>query len=139
MYQDAAAVLQEIFGKKAEEIIKSQSSEDSPFFLYLAFQAPHYPLEVPAKYRAPCRHFRDPKRQTYCGKLSTLFSKGQKYPRIPYFAAMLNALDLAVGRVVVALDETAQYQNTIIVFNTDVSARIVSLSQTLHTITTVNI
>src|SRR3569623_1479270 len=52
---------------------------DDPFFLYLAFNAPHVPLEATDKYLERVKHIKDDKRRTY--------------------AAMCTAMDDGIGRV----------------------------------------
>jgi arylsulfatase A-like enzyme len=69
-----------------------------PLFLYLAFNAVHMPLQVPAEYEEPYRHLSGEQRT---------------------YAAMVSAMDAAVGQVVAALQETGMRENTLIVFSSD--------------------
>jgi arylsulfatase A-like enzyme len=86
---------------KAVEIIRRDAAAQQPFFLYLAFNAPHYPLEAPfelvSKYR---KRFPD----------RGLFA---------IFAAMVDRLDTGIGRVLAALDELKISENTLVVFTSD--------------------
>jgi len=90
----------------AEEAIKIiRESRDAPLFLYLAFIEPHFLIEAPeenvAKYRGKFR---------------------EKDPKEPYnarYAAMINRLDAAIGRIMKTLDETGMAQNTLVVFSSD--------------------
>ena len=86
---------------KAVEFIHRDAATGRPFFLYLAFNAPHYPLEAPAelvyKYR---RRFPD----------RGLFA---------IYAAMVERLDTGIGRVLAALDELKLAQDTLVVFTSD--------------------
>jgi len=86
---------------KAVEFIRRDSATEKPFFLYLAFNAPHYPLEAPAdlvtKYR---RRFPD----------RGLFA---------IYAAMVERLDTGIGRVLTTLDELKIASNTLVVFMSD--------------------
>jgi arylsulfatase A-like enzyme len=72
-----------------------------PLFLYLAYNAPHYPLEAPAelvyKYR---RRFAD----------RGLFA---------VYAAMVEHLDAGIGRVLATLDELRLTAQTLVVFTSD--------------------
>jgi arylsulfatase A-like enzyme len=81
--------------------LDAHPSSGPPFFLYLAYNAPHYPLEAPAalvnKYR---RKFRD----------RGFFA---------IYAAMVEQLDAGVGRVLRALDERKLADNTLVVFTSD--------------------
>lgn len=72
---------------------------DEPFFLYLAFNAPHRPLEAPEVYLARHAGIADPKRRAY--------------------AAMISAMDDAVGRVLAALEEHGLAESTLVVFLND--------------------
>jgi arylsulfatase A-like enzyme len=74
-------------------------NSSSPFFLYLAYNAPHWPLEVPQAYYDKFSGISDPIRRTY--------------------VAMIAALDDNVGRVLDKLDQTGQRDNTLIVFLSD--------------------
>ncbi len=86
---------------KAVEFIRRDAATAKPFFLYLAFNAPHYPLEAPNelvnKYR---RRFPD----------RGLFA---------IYAAMVERLDTGIGQVLTTLDELKIAQNTLVVFTSD--------------------
>ena len=58
-----------IFSKEAQKIVK-QHDRESPLFLYLAFQAVHSPLQVPAKYLEQYQHIKDKNRRIYAGMVS---------------------------------------------------------------------
>lgn len=73
--------------------------KNNPFFLYLAYNAPHAPLQATEKYLQRFAHIKDLKRQTY--------------------AAMVSAMDDGVGRVLDKLDALHLAQNTIVVFISD--------------------
>ncbi|MBM3861270.1 MAG: hypothetical protein FJ395_16710 [Verrucomicrobia bacterium] len=72
-----------------------------PYFLYLAFNAPHVPLEAPENYLAKTAHITDARRRV-C-------------------AAMILALDDAIGRVMAAVDQ----RNTLVVFLSDNGAALI--------------
>lgn len=74
-------------------------NKDRPFFLYLPFNAQHNPLQATEKYLARFPEIKDEKRRT--------------------FAAMLSAMDDAVGDVLGALDEHGLTENTLVVYLTD--------------------
>ena len=76
-----------------------------PYFLYLAFNAPHVPLEAPDDYLAKSKHLADPRRRA--------------------FAAMTMALDDAIGRVLATVRESGQEQNTLVVFLSDNGAALI--------------
>jgi arylsulfatase A-like enzyme len=78
-----------------------------PFFLYLAHNAPHIPLEAPAdlikKYEA--------KRDAHPGAYGRQNN--------PIYAAILEKLDDGVGRVLQSLERAGVADNTIVVFTSD--------------------
>ncbi len=70
-----------------------------PFFLYLAFNAPHSPIQAPPKYLDRFQHIEDIHRRL--------------------FAAMVSAMDDAVGAVLAKLREEKLEEQTLIVFLSD--------------------
>lgn len=78
-----------------------QHDKARPLFLYLAYNAPHYPLEAPAdlvyKYR---RRF--PNRGLFA-----------------IYAAQVEQMDTGVGRVLATLDELKLAEQTLVVFTSD--------------------
>lgn len=86
---------------RAVEVIRRAATDRRPFFLYLAFNAPHYPLEAPfelvTKYRGIF-----PERGLFA-----------------LYAAMVEQLDAGIGRVLAALDELQLAQDTLVLFTSD--------------------
>lgn len=74
----------------------------APFFLYLAFTAPHFPIEPPAEWLEKTRH-RHP--ELSAARTANL--------------ALVEHLDQAIGRVLTRLDELGLAQNTVVVFTAD--------------------
>lgn len=72
---------------------------DKPFFIYLAYNAPHLPLQATKKYLKRYAHIKNKKRRTY--------------------AAMISAVDDGVGLVLDKLAEKGISENTIVVFMSD--------------------
>lgn len=87
-----------LFGNEAVKFIEAQTSA-GPFYLYLAFNAPHTPYQAPPEYLDRYRHISDPSRRAYAGSIT--------------------AMDDQVGRVVAALDRRKLRDNTLIVFMSD--------------------
>jgi arylsulfatase A-like enzyme len=73
--------------------------KDKPFFLYLPFNAQHAPLQAPKKYLDRFPGIKDEKRQL--------------------FAAMMSAMDDAVGQVLAKVKELGQEENTLVFFFSD--------------------
>jgi arylsulfatase A len=86
--------------KAIEEIERSQ---DNPFFLYFAYNVPHTPIQGREDLVA---YFKE--------KVDTSATH-----RNPTYAAMVKSLDMSVGRVLDALDESGKAENTLIVFTSD--------------------
>lgn len=84
----------------AEAVRVIESSRDKPFFLWVAFSAPHHPIQEPEKWIAP-----------YEGKIANRSRRE--------FAACVTHLDAAVGQIVEALERTGQRDNTLVVFTSD--------------------
>lgn len=88
----------QLLGSDAVKFISGQGP-DKPFYLYLAFNAPHTPYQAPKEYVDRYKKIEDPTRRTY--------------------AAMVTCLDDEVGRVVAALDKKRMRENTLIIFQSD--------------------
>ena len=87
------------FSREAIRVIKESNKKKKPFFMYLAYNAPHVPLEAKEEDMKVFANIKDKDRQTY--------------------AAMVYAVDRGVGEIVKSLKETNQYENTLIVFLSD--------------------
>ncbi len=79
-------------------------NKKDPFFLYLAYNAPHSPLEAKEEDLAKFKDIKNKKRRTY--------------------AAMVYAVDRGVGRLVKALKANNNLENTLIVFFSDNGGKI---------------
>ncbi|MDO6693145.1 sulfatase-like hydrolase/transferase [Aliiglaciecola sp. 3_MG-2023] len=92
--------LTDAFSREAVNFItKAADDKSQPFFLYLAYNAPHVPLEAKEEDLARFKHIKDKKRRTY--------------------AAMVYAVDRGISEIVKTLKDTGQYDNTFIVFLSD--------------------
>lgn len=87
-----------LFGNEAARLIKA-SDGSKPLFLYLAFTAPHSPFQAPEEYVKRYAHIPGQQRRLY--------------------AAMVTAMDDAVGHVLKALEEKGMRDDTVIVFQSD--------------------
>jgi arylsulfatase A-like enzyme len=85
------------FGREAAEFIGRHQRE--PFFLYLAFVPPHWPMEAKPEHLARFAHVPDLHRRT--------------------MLAMMASLDENVGRVLAKVRETRLEENTLIFFLSD--------------------
>ncbi len=75
-----------------------EESKDEPFFLYLPFNIPHYPLQGLEKWRKVYSDYPTPRRE---------------------YGALVSTLDDKVGEVVAMVDELGLRENTLIIFMSD--------------------
>ena len=84
----------------AEAIRRIQSRDKSrPIFLYVAFNAPHTPLQAPPEYIEPYAGIDNELRRTY--------------------AAMVSSMDAGVGKILTTLEDEGIADNTIVVWASD--------------------
>lgn len=93
---DNGEYLTERITRKGVEFIRKH--KDEPFMLYLAYNAPHYPMHAPQKYI-------------------------DRFPSLPWdkqiMAAMLSAVDDGIGEVCDELERDGILENTIIYYQSD--------------------
>lgn len=85
--------------REAVRIIKDAANREEPFFMYLAYNAPHVPLQAKEEDMEQFPEIKDKDRKTYAG--------------------MVYAVDRGVGEIVEALKASGQLENTLIVFSSD--------------------
>jgi len=110
-----------LLGKEGARWIRERD-ESKPFFLYMPFIAPHTPLEAPddllAKYE-DMEDDRKPARSAQTdGSRRIARLMGQEKSR-PVYAAVVDAMDQAIGTVLTALDEEGVTNDTIVLFFSD--------------------
>jgi arylsulfatase A-like enzyme len=131
--------------KHAARMIEESAAEDSPFFSYVAFTSPHWPLHAPEetieKYRGVYDGGWDELRRERHARLKELGILDESWeiaPRdrdsIPWedaenkeweslrmavYAAQIDRMDQGVGRVLDALDATGIRDNTLVIFLSD--------------------
>jgi len=130
---------------KTIEFIDS-NTDDRPFFAYLPFQAVHIPVQAPQKFidrymgvydggwhqlRAQRRERAielglipaDTSMQTMSssGDWDSLDAEAQRYhaKRMAVYAAMIEAMDHHIGRLIQHLKSSGQYHNTVFIFTSD--------------------
>jgi arylsulfatase A-like enzyme len=87
-----------LLGAEAARFIKGRD-RGRPFFLYLPFNSPHAPLQAPAEYLDKYANIPDQKRRS--------------------FAAMVDAMDTTIGKVLGTLQEEGIAGNTLVLFFSD--------------------
>ena len=99
---DPAGHATDLFTDWAIGYLKSRRGKEKPFFLYLAYNAPHTPIQPPADWLEKVK-----KRETGIdGKRAKL-------------VALIEHMDHGIGRVLEALRESGADRNTLVIFTSD--------------------
>ncbi len=133
IYHDEGKHSSELFSDAAIRFMRNYKG-DSPFFVYIAYTAPHDPRHMPKEY-LDMYNPEDivlpesflPEHPFDNGDMRTRDEKLAAWPRTPEeirkhiaaYYAMITHVDAQIGRVLAALKETGQAENTIIVFSCD--------------------
>src|SRR5271155_2870028 len=91
--------LTDVFTDEATDFIRRHRGD--PFFLYLAYNAPHFPFEAPEDDAAPYK------------------ASGNFTPAVSQIYAMIECMDRGIARVLDALDQTGLADNTLVMFSSD--------------------
>ena len=93
----------DLFTEWSADFIRAQSeSSESPFFLYLAYNAPHTPIQPPDDWVERVRE-REP----------------DISPQRAKYIALVEHMDAGIGRVLDTLIETDQLSNTLVIYTSD--------------------
>ena len=105
----------DLFTEWAVDYISEQAKDEQPFFLYLAYNAPHFPVQPPKEWSDRVR---------------------QRNPGLPEkrsnLIAFIEHLDNGIGKVITSLKESGQYENTIILFTSDNGGHLPDLANNGH-------
>lgn len=145
----------EFYANTLIDYINEDKGNEKPFFAYLAFTAPHWPLQAPeesiARFRGKYDEGYDAffekrlQRQKELGLIGASETGQARVMAKPWsalteqeqltqartmeiYAAMVHDLDTYVGKVIKALKETGEYENTVIFFMSDNGAEASTLS-----------
>lgn len=142
----------EFYTDKMIDYIQSGQEDGKPFFAYLAYTAPHWPLQAPDEYLDKYKGQYDDGYEALMRKRMTslqeigLIKEGLSEPVAAYpeeenwdnisdeqkkidaremeiYAAMVDNMDFHIGRVLEHLESTGQRENTIIIFMSDNGAQ----------------
>jgi choline-sulfatase len=118
------------------DFLEQTKSDDNPFFMYLAFNAPHDPRQAPKEYveMYPLDSIQVPKNflpeypyaEAICGK-QLRDERLMPYPRTDYavkvnrqeYYASITYMDAQIGRMLDALEASGKADNTYIIFTAD--------------------
>jgi arylsulfatase A-like enzyme len=142
---DSGFYMTDAFGAHAVNFVREYAAKPDPYFLYVPFTAPHWPLQAHpddiAKYRGKymkgwdqlreARHERqiaakilDPKwkmtpRDNLVPAWSEVPNKAEWDLRMAVFAAQVERLDWNIGKILDTVRETGAEDNTLIMFLSD--------------------
>jgi arylsulfatase B len=88
----------DLIGKEAARVISS-SQKDEPFFLYVPFNAPHDPMQA---------------KESDLEKYQSIKEKNRRI-----YAAMVDSMDQAIGRILKAIDKKGIKEDTFVLFFSD--------------------
>lgn len=143
----------EAVGEHAVSFVEKQAAEKTPFFLYLAFTAPHWPLHAPEaeieRYRGVFDKGWDALREERLSRLidSGIMSEGTRLSdrdptqpawgdeenkewqlrRMAVYAAQVTTMDTAIGRLLDSLEQSGVADDTLVIFLSDNGASSESL------------
>jgi arylsulfatase A-like enzyme len=129
----------------AVQFVREHDKPDQPFFMYVAYTAPHWPLHAPqdliAKYRGKYKRGWDELRKerharmVEMGLVKADWPITQRDPAVPawnsaedkdeldlrmaVYAAQIDRMDQGIGKLVSQLKESGRYENTLILFLAD--------------------
>ncbi|CAA6677997.1 MULTISPECIES: sulfatase-like hydrolase/transferase [unclassified Lentimonas] len=126
----------EVLADDGAEFLETAAQNDQPFFMYLAFNAPHDPRQAPKEYidRYPLERIVMPEnflpQYPYADKICGLKLRDEKlmpYPRTEYavkvnrqeYFALITHMDDQIGRILAAIEASGKADNTYIVFTAD--------------------
>ena len=134
------------FNDHGEQFLQNAVKGDKPFFLYLAYIAPHWPLHAPEEYIAPHRQryldkgwdewrairHRKQKEMGLIAKDTPLAGKRRdtttwsadpdkawQAERMAVYAAQILRIDHGVGRLLKTLEQSGRADNTVVMFLSD--------------------
>jgi len=91
----------DLFSDWAVDYIE-KGKDDAPFFLYLAYNAPHMPIQPPKEWLE-----------------KVMKREGMIDEKLAKYIALIEHLDAGIGKVIDALKKSGKYENTIIIFSSD--------------------
>jgi arylsulfatase A-like enzyme len=104
----------------ATETVKFiESNRDKPFFAYLSFYSVHTPLMARKDLEEKYRSKQERTKQVGEQFLAENTRRVRQVQNHPVYAAMVEAMDLAVGKVLAAVDRLGLNDRTVVIFTSD--------------------
>ena len=109
-----------LLAREASNWINSRDKE-KPFFMYVPFLAPHTPLEAPDNLIEKYKTLEDTRKPTrnIAADRTREASKTRAPSARPLYAAVVDALDQAIGEILLTIEEAGIEEETIILFSSD--------------------
>ncbi|MBK1790449.1 sulfatase family protein [Persicirhabdus sediminis] len=89
----------DMFTDEGVKFIERNANKEEPFFLFMSYNAPHAPWQMPENVKHQVEHIEDSKKQVYAG--------------------MVVSMDNGIQRLLDSLKEQKIYDNTLVVFLSD--------------------
>ena len=127
----------EVLADDAEEFLKAATASDQPFFMYLAFNAPHDPRQSPKRFvdmypleeiEVPASYLPEYPYKDEIGCVPRIRDEAlAPFPRTEFavrthrqeYYALISHMDEQIGRILEALEKTGKADNTYIIFTAD--------------------
>lgn len=97
-YLDEEGHATDLITDEAVRVIEGE--RERPFFLYVAYSVPHFPLDEPEEW-------------------TSVYNDISLFPSRKWFAASVTHMDDGIGKIMEALDRTDQRENTLVLFISD--------------------
>lgn len=97
-YLDEKGHATDLITQEAIRVIENY--DDKPFFLYVAYSVPHFPLNEPEKW-------------------TSIYNDMIMYPSRKWFAASVSHMDDGIGKIIKTLDKRGLRENTLVLFISD--------------------
>jgi len=110
-----------LLADEASRWIKARD-KNKPFFLYMPFIAPHTPLDAPDELKEKYKDMPvdlKPARSKHTDQTRRISKLLMRPSARPVYAAVVDAMDQAIGRVLDTLDKEGIADNTIVLFFSD--------------------
>ncbi len=143
--EDGSFYMTDAFGDHAVQFLDESASGEAPFFLYLPFTAPHWPLHAPQeeidKYKGKYSMGWDELRKTRYARMLEIGIIDEQWPlsprddesmpweevenkalwerRMEVYAAMITRMDQNIGKVLDKIRELGKQENTLVLFLAD--------------------
>jgi len=127
----------EVIVEDAEVFLKTAAASDQPYFMYLAFNAPHDPRQSPKRFvdmypldkiTVPASFLPEYPYKEAIGCVPSIRDEAlAPFPRTEFavkthrqeYYALISHLDEQIGRILAALEKTGKADNTYIIFTSD--------------------